>query len=102
MDKFEEELQTLTSNELYEKGMAYFYGKDDVRKDYEKALRCFIKAVDFRNARAMEQIGYMYNLGCGVSEDKSEALKWYRRAAEIGDVNLENHFAYCLSSIVDS
>lgn len=96
MDKFEEELQTLTSNELYEKGMAYFYGRDDVRKDYEKALRYFIKAVDFRNARAMEQIGYMYNLGCGVSEDKSEALKWYRRAAEIGDVNLENHFAYCL------
>ena len=96
MDKFEEELQNLTSNELYEKGMAYFYGRDDVRKDYEKALRYFIKAVDFRNARAMEQIGYMYNLGCGVSEDKSEALKWYRRAAEIGDVNLENHFAYCL------
>lgn len=47
MDKFEEELQTLTSNELYEKGMAYFYGRDDVRKDYEKALRYFIKAVDF-------------------------------------------------------
>ena len=31
MDSFEVELQTLTSNELYEKGMAYFYGKDDVR-----------------------------------------------------------------------
>ena len=57
MDKFEEGLQTLTSNELYEKGMAYFYGRDDVRKDYEKALRYFIKAVDFGNVRAMEQIG---------------------------------------------
>ena len=96
MDSFEEELQALTSKELYDKGMDYFYGRAGVRKDYEKALRCFIKAVDFGNARAMERIGYMYDLGCGVSEDKSEALKWYRRAAEIGDVNLENHFAYCL------
>lgn len=98
MDSFEVELQTLTSNELYEKGMAYFYGKDDVRKDYEKALRCFIKAVDFGNARAMEQIGYMYNLGCGVSEDKSEALKWYRRAAELGDLYSMKEFASELES----
>lgn len=96
MDSFEEELQALTSKELYDKGMDYFYGRAGVRKDYEKALRCFIKALDFENAVAMEQIGYMYDSGCGVREDRTEALKWYRRAAEIGDVNLENHFAYCL------
>ena len=96
MDSFEEELQALTSKELYDKGMDYFYGRAGVRKDYEKALRCFIKALDFGNAVAMEQIGYMYDSGCGVREDRTEALKWYRRAAEIGDVNLENHFAYCL------
>ena len=96
MNSFEEELKYLSSNELYEKGMDYFYGRDDVLKDYDKALRCFIKAVDLGNAGAMEKIGYMYDLGCGVIEDKTEALKWYRRAAEIGDVNLENHFAYCL------
>ena len=96
MDSFEEELEDMTSNELYDKGMDYFYGRAGVRKDYEKALRCFIKAVDFGNARAMEQIGYMYDLGGGVSQDRTEALKWYKRASEIGDVNLENHLAYCL------
>ena len=93
---FESELETLTSGELCEKGKNYFYGSDEVRKDYEKAIKCFIRAADLGNALAMERVGYMYNLGCGVKEDKTEALKWYRRAAEIGDVNLENHFAYCL------
>ena len=96
MDSFEEKLEALTSNELYENGMDYFYGRASVRKDYEKALKCFIKAVDFGNARAMEKIGYMYDLGCGVGQDRTEALKWYKRASEIDDVNLDNHFAYCL------
>ena len=93
---FESELKTLTSSELCENGKNYFYGSDEVRKDYEKALKYFIRAADLGNALAMEWVGYMYNLGCGVKEDKTQALKWYRRAAEIGDVNLENHFAYCL------
>ena len=93
---FESELETLTSSELCEKGKNYFYGSDEVRKDYEKALKCFIRAADLGSAIAMERVGYMYDLGCGVIKDKSEAVKWYRRAAEIGDVNLENHFAYCL------
>ena len=94
MDKFEEGLQTLTSNELYDKGMDYSCGRNGVRKDYEKALRCFTKAADFGNARAMEQIGYMYNFGYGVARSKIRACMWYRRAAKIGDVNLHNQYAY--------
>ena len=93
---FELELKTLTSSELCENGKNYFYGSAEVRKDCDKALKCFTRAADLGNALAMEWVGYMYNLGCGVKEDKIEALKWYRRAAEIGDVNLENYFAYCL------
>ena len=88
-------MDNLNSNELYQRGVDYLYG-NDVQKDYEKALKCFIKALDFGHAGAMEQIGFMYELGWGFEPDKSEALKWYRRAAEIGDINLENHFAYCL------
>ena len=94
MDSFEEELQTLTSTELYDKGMDYSCGRNGVRKDYEKALRCFTKAADLGNALAMEQIGYMYNFGWGVARSKIKAWMWYRRAAKIGDVNLGNQYAY--------
>ncbi len=96
MKNFEDELRGLSSNELYDKGVNFIYGCADVQKNYEKALKCFIKAIDFDNARAMEQIGFMYDCGLGVNQDKSAALNWYKRAAEIGDVNLKNYFAYCL------
>ncbi len=101
VDKFEKELKGWSANELYAKGMDYFYGRNKIQKDYEKALRCFIKALDFADVRAMEQIGYMYELGWGVGKDKKEALKWYRRAAEIGGVDLENCFAACLKESGD-
>lgn len=91
---FESELETLTSTELYDKGMDYSCGRNGVRKDYEKTLRCFTKAADLGNALAMEQIGYMYNFGWGVARSKIRAWMWYRRAAKIGDVNLGNQYAY--------
>lgn len=69
MKNFEDELRGLTSTEFYASGVKYLNGADDFPEDYEKALRCFIKALDFDNARAMEEIGYMYDLGWGVSQN---------------------------------
>ena len=36
-------------------------------------------------ARAQFYLGHMYIYGKGVSRDKVEAVKWYRKAAEQGD-----------------
>ncbi len=33
------------------------------------------------------QLGCMYDLGKGVNQDYTEAIKWYRKAAELGDVD---------------
>jgi len=37
------------------------------------------------NARAQNNLGFIYNNGYGVPQDYKEALKWYRLAAEQGD-----------------
>ena len=41
-------------------------------------------AAEAGNARAQYRLGYMYDVGQGVSQDSAEAMKWYRRAAEQG------------------
>ena len=33
----------------------------------------------------------MYSLGQGVPQDYTEAIKWYRKAAEQGDAAAQNH-----------
>ena len=85
MKNFEDELRGLTSTELYDKGVTFLYSTYATQENYEKALRCFIKALDFGNARAMEEIGYMYEYGFGVSQNIDEAIKWFRRSAESGN-----------------
>lgn len=32
----------------------------------------------------MHRIGVMFELGLGVAQDDGEAVRWYRRAAELG------------------
>ena len=42
------------------------------------------KAAEQGEAKAQNNLGYMYDQGEGVPEDDSEAVKWYRKAAEQG------------------
>lgn len=38
------------------------------------------------NATAQHNLGYMYDFGEGVPKNDAEAVKWYRLAAEQGEV----------------
>ena len=40
---------------------------------------------------AQDHLGNMYYWGNGVSQDYSEAVKWYRKAAEQGDAEAQNN-----------
>jgi len=51
--------------------------------DKEAANR-FRKAADKGDADAMSNLGSMYENGQGVRKDRTEALKWYRKAAGLG------------------
>ena len=39
---------------------------------------------DEREAKAQNNLGFMYQYGKGVPQDDAEAVKWYRKAAEQG------------------
>ncbi|MDG1372525.1 MAG: SEL1-like repeat protein [Paracoccaceae bacterium] len=41
-------------------------------------------AADKGHANAQHNLGYSYDVGQGVPQDYSEAVKWYRLAAEQG------------------
>jgi TPR repeat protein len=41
------------------------------------------------DAKAQFQLGWMYSKGQGVPKDNTEALKWYRLAAEQGDAKAQ-------------
>ena len=42
------------------------------------------KAAEQGDAKAQYYLGHCYNMGEGVAQDKAEAVKWYRKAAEQG------------------
>ena len=43
------------------------------------------KDADLNDKSIQFYLGWMYMEGCGVAKDDSEAVKWYRKAAEQGD-----------------
>ena len=56
------------------------------------------RTVDQSSAEAQSKLGWMYATGNGVQQDDTEAVKWYRKAAEQGDAdaqfNLGNKYRY--------
>ena len=57
---------------------------------FEKTL---VEAKD-GDAAAMVNIGLMYANGEGVVKDDKEAVKWYRKAAELGNAGAMNNLCF--------
>ena len=67
-------------------GRAYGWGSGGVEKNIEEALYWFGLAAEQGNVHAMNGMGFML----AQSGNKAEAVKWYRKAAALG-----NPFAQC-------
>ena len=46
------------------------------------------------DARARNELGFMYQNGRGVARDDAEAVRWYRRAAEQGHASGQNNLGF--------
>ncbi len=57
---------------------------------YATALRLWWPLAEQGNASAQFFVGAMYENGHGVTQDYTEAVKWYRRAAEQGDATAQS------------
>jgi len=63
-------------------GHVLFFGVGGVDPDYEEAARMWLAGAEQGNARAQNDIGWMYHNGRGVPQDDAEAARWYRAAVE--------------------
>lgn len=61
-------------------GLCYYFG-NGVRKNKKEALKCFKRAAKHEYAEAVFMIGYYYY---NDIVDEEEAIKYYKRAAELG------------------
>ncbi len=64
----------------YENGLAAYQSGD-----YETALREWREAAEQGNAKAQNNLGFMYQKGLGVPPIHAEAARWYMKAAEQGE-----------------
>lgn len=53
--------------------------------DFTQALAYFRKAADLGVADSMYNIGVLYHKGQGVPKSESEAIRWFKKAAALGD-----------------
>jgi TPR repeat protein len=73
----------------------------DLRESFEKARNAVINSEQSKDKTAQAEV--LYNLGdhywygFGVEEDNDEALKYYRKAAELGHADAMNAIAWCYS-----
>ena len=61
------------------------------RGDYATALREWTPLAEQGDPVAQHALGWMYANGKGVEKNLTEAMKWYRKAAEQGNENALNN-----------
>lgn len=69
---------------VFDKGYAAYE-----KKDGKAAISYFEKSAELGSVNALFNIGYIYNSGLGIQEDKKKAFYWYIKAALKGHVNAQ-------------
>ena len=86
------EIEGKTAAQIRSIAYNYQHGKGGKSVDYAKAMKYYHIAAERGNTDAMNDIGFMYERGLGVTKDDAEATKWYRKAAEQGNASGQNNF----------
>ncbi|MBE6669346.1 MAG: TIR domain-containing protein [Ruminococcaceae bacterium] len=82
-------------DKLYEDGCNYFYGKNGVAVDQTRAFEILSRAAALGHARALNFVGYCYELGKGVGKDREKCFLFYKKAAEQGLAVAQNNLGLC-------
>lgn len=69
-----------------DEGMAAFK-----RRDYAEAFKEFRQPAKQGNAVAQFKLGYMYDAGLGVEQNKAEAFSWFKKSAAQGDADAQGY-----------
>lgn len=82
--------------ELEEKGNKAYQLGDRLERhsnDLEKAIESYQEAAAFGNVKASLALGNCYETGRGVPQNKEEAVKYYKLAADRGNIEAKNSLA---------
>jgi TPR repeat protein len=82
---------TLGEFKKIEDPVVFFYDPEVTPEEFKKTKELAEKG----DAHAQHMVGYCYYMGSGVSKDKVEAVKWYRKAAEQGLAQPQYALGYC-------
>ena len=78
-------------NASFHLGMLYFNGKGGIKQDYKKAKECFEFSAVFNNcesyANSLLYLGKIYENGFGVEKSLSEAIKYYKKSADLNNTD---------------
>ena len=88
----ETQLQASDETRFQEARKWYFHGLT------ERYLPVFQELSNKGYAEAQYYLGYCYYNGKGVTQDYTEAVKWYRKAAEQGNATAQCNLGYCYYS----
>lgn len=69
-------------------------GEEALQEYYAQAVQWYRRAAEQGHVKSQYQLGLMYDLGLGVSEDGAQAVQWFRRAAEQGYVEAQYHLGF--------
>jgi len=69
-----------------------------IRRNFDRRLSDWKQAAEQAYAIAQSNLGWCYDAGCGVAQDETEAVRWYRKAAlqndETAQFNLGVHYEW--------
>jgi TPR repeat protein len=82
----------------FQMGVLYVKGEDGVKKDYNKAIESFLKAVESGGklgyGAAEFNLGLIYFYGYGVKKDRKTAAEWMIKAAEHHELDAQVNLGY--------
>jgi len=76
---------------LSNEGSAFWPGSPDATDGYlqKETARDLLSMAEKGNSKAQLKLGFMYEHGVDVAKNPSEAIKWYRMAADQGEVDAQ-------------
>lgn len=86
--KAKEALAFISGETEFEQATAQ-YKQSYKERDFKKAFKLYQNAAQKGHTQAMYGLGTMYRNGQGVKKDDTEALKWFKKAADAGDKSAE-------------
>ncbi|WP_164159431.1 SEL1-like repeat protein, partial [Stenotrophomonas maltophilia] len=66
---------------IYDYGKALFYGRG-VDKDVSNGLTMMLRAADLGHTYAMNELGYIFTSGAGMTADTERGMRFYQAGVE--------------------